>query len=171
MCKFFRENYYEIYARLFFLAPSQLKSSQLLLRQITVALRLDVFSVLLFSSGFRIKVVARECPTAQPAYEKKTCQLFFLCGIPSTIIPCNDSNMSLCVRKTTIWVPTRSDTNRPVQSQKQARSLKPQIHKKKGLYYPSSENKGFSENNENCWFSHAQALMIIISHLYNLLEN
>ena len=26
--------------------------------------------------------------------------------------------MSLCVRKPTIWVPTRSDTNRAVQSQK-----------------------------------------------------
>ena len=136
---------------------------------------------LLFSSGFRIKVVARECPTAQPAYakkkkkkkkKKKLANFFFLCGIPSTIIPCNDSNMSLCVRKGTIWVSTRSDTNRPVQSQKQARSLKPQIHKKKkGLYYPSSENKGFVFAYETCWFSHAQALMIIISHLYNLLEN
>ena len=31
-------------------------------------------------------------------------------------------NMSLCMRKPTIWVPTRSDTNQPVQSQKQARS-------------------------------------------------
>ena len=26
--------------------------------------------------------------------------------------------MSICVRKPTIWVPTRSDTNRTVQSQK-----------------------------------------------------
>ena len=32
--------------------------------------------------------------------------------------------MSLWVRKPTIWVLTRSDTNWPVQSQKQARSLK-----------------------------------------------
>ena len=32
--------------------------------------------------------------------------------------------MSLCARKPTIWVPIRSDTNRLVQSQKQARSLK-----------------------------------------------
>ena len=31
------------------------------------------------------------------------------------------------LRNPTIWVPTRSDTNRPVQSQKQARSLKFQI--------------------------------------------
>ena len=28
--------------------------------------------------------------------------------------------VSLCVRKPTIWIPTRSDTNRTVQSQKQA---------------------------------------------------
>ena len=32
--------------------------------------------------------------------------------------------MSLCVRKPTICVLTSSDTNQPVQSQKQARSLK-----------------------------------------------
>ena len=32
--------------------------------------------------------------------------------------------LSLCVRKPTIWVPTRSDTNQAVQLQKQARSLK-----------------------------------------------
>ena len=35
--------------------------------------------------------------------------------------------LSLCVRKPTIWVSTRSDTNQPVQSQKQARSSKFQI--------------------------------------------
>ena len=34
------------------------------------------------------------------------------------------NNMSLCVRKPTIWVSTRSDTNRPVQSQKNAGCLK-----------------------------------------------
>ena len=32
--------------------------------------------------------------------------------------------LSLCMRKPTIWVPTRSDTNQPVQSKGQARSLK-----------------------------------------------
>ena len=32
--------------------------------------------------------------------------------------------MSLCMRKPTIWVLTRSDTNQPVQSQEQARCLK-----------------------------------------------
>ena len=35
--------------------------------------------------------------------------------------------ISLCMRKPTFWVPTRSDTNRAVQSQKKARSLKLQI--------------------------------------------
>ena len=38
--------------------------------------------------------------------------------------------------------PTRSDTNRPVQAQKRARSLKFQILVEEELYYPSSENKG-----------------------------
>ena len=36
-------------------------------------------------------------------------------------------NLSLCVRKPTIWVSTTSDTNRAVQSQKMVRSLKVQI--------------------------------------------
>ena len=31
---------------------------------------------------------------------------------------------SLCTRKPTIWVPTRSDTNQPVQSQKMVEGLK-----------------------------------------------
>ena len=38
--------------------------------------------------------------------------------------------------------PTRSDTNRPVQSQKQARSMKFRIQEEEKLYYPCSENKG-----------------------------
>ena len=46
------------------------------------------------------------------------------------------------MRKPTIWVPTRSDTNKPVQSQKQARSLKFRIKEEEGLYNPCSENKG-----------------------------
>ena len=46
--------------------------------------------------------------------------------------------MSLCMTKPTIWVPTRTDTNQPVQSQKQARGLKFWI--KEGLYYPCSES-------------------------------
>ena len=38
--------------------------------------------------------------------------------------------------------PTKSDTNRPVQSQKQARTLKFRIYEEEGLYYPCSESKG-----------------------------
>ena len=44
--------------------------------------------------------------------------------------------------KPTTWFPTRPDINRPVQSQKRARSLKFWISKEEELYYPSSENKG-----------------------------
>ena len=50
--------------------------------------------------------------------------------------------MSMCVRIPTIRVPTRSDTNRAVPSQKKARSLKLRIQKEERLYYPCSENKG-----------------------------
>ena len=41
-----------------------------------------------------------------------------------------------------MWFPNRSDTNRPVQSQKQARSLKFWSSVEEELYYLSSENKG-----------------------------
>ena len=62
-----------------------------------------------------------------------------------------------------MWFPNRSDTNRPVQSQKQARSLKFCIEVEEGLYYPCSENKGadqvcdFVFANAGRWFSHAAA--------------
>ena len=50
--------------------------------------------------------------------------------------------MSLGVRKQTIWVLTGSDTNKPIQSKMQARSLKFGILEEEGLYYLCSENKG-----------------------------
>ena len=49
--------------------------------------------------------------------------------------------MSHLVGKPTMWFPNRSDTNRPVQSQKRARSLKFRIYVEEELFYPSSENK------------------------------
>ena len=44
--------------------------------------------------------------------------------------------------KPTMWFPNRYDTNRPVQAQKRARSLKFRIEVEEELYYTSSENKG-----------------------------
>ena len=41
-----------------------------------------------------------------------------------------------------MWFPNRSDTNRPVQLQKQVRSLKFWSSVEEELYYPCSENKG-----------------------------
>ena len=41
-----------------------------------------------------------------------------------------------------MWFPNRSDTNRPVQAQKQARSMKFRINEKEEVCYPCSENKG-----------------------------
>ena len=46
------------------------------------------------------------------------------------------------MRKPVLGFPTRSDTNRAVQLQKVARSLKFRIKEVEGLYYPCSENKG-----------------------------
>ena len=50
--------------------------------------------------------------------------------------------MSLGVRKPKIWVLSRSDTNRAVQSQKMVRGLKFWIKKVEELYFPCSKNKG-----------------------------
>ena len=41
-----------------------------------------------------------------------------------------------------MWFSNRSDTNRPAQAQKRARSMKFRIKEVEELYYPSSENKG-----------------------------
>ena len=45
---------------------------------------------------------------------------------------------------------TRSDTNRPVLSQKQARSLKFWIYEKETLYYLCSENKCSDQIHSYC---------------------
>ena len=50
--------------------------------------------------------------------------------------------MSRLVGKPTMWLLNRSDTNRPVQSQKMARGLKFRIYEEEELYYPCKENKG-----------------------------
>ena len=42
----------------------------------------------------------------------------------------------------TMWLPNKSDINRPVQLQKIARCLKFRIEEEEELYYPCSENKG-----------------------------
>ena len=49
-----------------------------------------------------------------------------------------------------MWFPKRSDTNRPVQAQKQARSLKFWIYKVEELYYPCSKNKGADQLRSYC---------------------
>ena len=56
----------------------------------------------------------------------------------------------MCERKPTIWVPTKSDTYRAVQSQKIARSLKFCMKEEEGLYYPLSENKGTDQLRGYC---------------------
>ena len=78
------------------------------------------------------------------------------------------------MRKPIIWVPTKSDTNRAVQSQKMIRRLKCRIkeEEEEGLYYPCRENKVadqlcsyctavcvFVFAYANCWFSDSTALL------------
>ena len=49
-----------------------------------------------------------------------------------------------------MWFPTRSDINRPVQSQKRARILKFRIQVEEELYYLSSENRGADQLRSYC---------------------
>ena len=58
------------------------------------------------------------------------------------VMPLPRNYMSHLVGKPTMWFPNRSETNRPVQSQKRARILKFRIKVEEELYYPSIENKG-----------------------------
>ena len=58
--------------------------------------------------------------------------------------------MSRLVGKPTMWFPNRSDTNRPVQLQKQDRSLKFWNEVVEELYYPCSENKGADQLRNYC---------------------
>ena len=52
--------------------------------------------------------------------------------------------------KPTLWFPNRSDSNRPVQAQERARSLKFRIKVDEELYYPCSENKGADQLRSYC---------------------
>ena len=54
------------------------------------------------------------------------------------------------MRKPTICVPTRSDTNRAVQSKRKARIMKFWLCVEEELYYPSSENKGDDQLRSDC---------------------
>ena len=64
-----------------------------------------------------------------------------------------------------MWFLIRSDTNRFVQSQKMARSLKIWIKKEEELYYLSSKNKGadqvcsYSEAAVRLWFRKCRLLV------------
>ena len=71
--------------------------------------------------------------------------IFPTCSIPEEVnqyLVYILSQLSRLVGKPTMWFPNRFDTNRPVQSQKMARTLKFRIYKVEELYYPCSENKG-----------------------------
>ena len=57
---------------------------------------------------------------------------------------------SCLVGKPSMWFPNRSDTSRPVQAQKRARSLKFRISVEEELYYPRSENKGADQLRSYC---------------------
>ena len=61
-----------------------------------------------------------------------------------------ESALSSLVGKPTKWFPTRSDINRPVQSQKRAKISKFRIEVEEELYYPSSENKGADQLRSYC---------------------
>ena len=57
-------------------------------------------------------------------FSGKEFDIFFIFMLKTYVVGIYEYNMSLCMRKPTIWVPTRSDTNRAVQAQKMVRDLK-----------------------------------------------
>ena len=65
-------------------------------------------------------------------------------------VTCRLIHLSRLVGNRTMWFPTRSDTNRPVQAQKRDRNLKFRIYVEEELYYPSSENKGADQLRSYC---------------------
>ena len=79
-------------------------------------------------------------------------------------------NLSRLVGKQTMWFPNRSDTNRAVQAQKQARSLKFQIKEEKEEYIRAARTKAlisfavtcaFVFAYADCWFSHEAAHLFL----------
>ena len=55
------------------------------------------------------------------------------------------------------WFPTRSDTNRPVKSQKMVRGWKSRIYKVEELYYLCSDKKGADKLCSYCKADHCKA--------------
>ena len=82
----------------------------------------------------------------QPAFTKyeKTSTHAYVCNIQRYI------RRAATRENRSSGFPTRSDTNRPVQAQKRARSLKFRISVEEELYYPSSENKGADQLRSYC---------------------
>ena len=87
------------------------------------------------------------------------------------------------MRKPTIWGPTRSDTNQPVQSQKQARSLIFWITEKRDCAIRVAKTKAlisfavtaklicaFVFAYADCWVSHAAAHMKLIQFYKGSME-
>ena len=76
------------------------------------------------------------------------------------------------MRKPTIWFLTRSDTNQPVQSQKQARGLKFWIEGGEELFCGSSKNKGTDQLCSYCtadlllWFCTYRLLVFLYKGSY-----
>ena len=63
-------------------------------------------------------------PEALSNLTNLTDEIWHHAGDESTDVSQFYVSYELCVRNPTIWDPTRSDTNRPVQSQEMVRSLK-----------------------------------------------
>ena len=99
------------------------------------------FKMLTIPSSFNSNLpsVFRNILPALASYQ--ILESYQLCMIKSCLKQ-KKQQMSLCMRKPTIWVSDQVDTNRAVQSQKIARSLKFQMKEEEGLYYPCSEKKG-----------------------------
>ena len=101
----------------------------------------------------------------QSQFSLKSCSAFCVFMTKINVVLFNKAfhkfTLSSKMRKLTIWVPTRSDTNR---SQKIVRGCEIWIYKVEKLYYPCSENKSADQLRSYC-----EADLCLCFHLCRLL--
>ena len=106
---------------------------------------------MLYDPPFAIELFVMSKPCHFPALYGKSKSPHFSLAIPTLRLPHRWGTVGMVTMVTNepprgkpnnVVFRNRSDTNRPVQAQKTARSLKHWIKEEEILYYPYSENKG-----------------------------
>ena len=104
-------------------------------------LSLFVFHLSHFAFGKNYNYTIIAVIVAKKRYKKVRKENIFGGHWPKRLARFIEHYMSRLMGKPTVWFPNSSDTNRPVQAQKNTRGLKFWLYVEEILYYPS-ENKG-----------------------------